>query len=56
MIVLATLRLACQGNRAALQGIWNRSDGKVTKEIELTDNRIEPFVAEVRLVRPDGEP
>ena len=56
LIVLATLRLACQGNRAALQEIWNRSDGKVTKEIELTDNRIEPFVAEVRLVRPDGEP
>lgn len=40
LIVLATLRLAVAGNRTALREVWDRSDGKVTKQFEVTDNRI----------------
>ena len=55
LIVLATLRLAIVGNKTALKEVWDRSDGRVLKEIEVTDNRAEPFVAEIRLVQANHE-
>ncbi len=36
MIVLATMRLAKQGNATALREIWERMDGKVRDKLELT--------------------
>ena len=55
LLILATVRLAVQGNKTALTEVWNRSDGKVAKEVELTDNRAEPFIAQVVLVEANHE-
>ena len=35
LIVIATMRLAMQGNAAALRGVWDRMDGKVKDEVEM---------------------
>ena len=55
LIVMATLKLAVAGNKTALKEVWDRSDGRVLKEIEVTENRTEPFVAEIVLVKPNHE-
>ncbi len=55
LLILATVRLAVQGNKTALTEVWNRSDGKVAKEVALTDNRAEPYIAQVVLVEAKHE-
>ncbi len=36
LIVIATMRLAIKGNAAALKEVWDRMDGKVKDEVEMT--------------------
>ncbi len=36
LIVLATMQLAIKGNAAALREVWDRMDGKVKDEVEMT--------------------
>ena len=38
LVVLCTYELALKGNAAALREVWERMDGKVTEEVNVTGN------------------